>query len=579
MKSFSTSQSQSLRQKLNWLHDNLVEPPASITDPQQRSLMHMLSVLYMFMLPVVLFLALFNIVTGSPLEVYLALFVGFLVVTIGYTLTRIGQVQIGFLLSVVVGMAIIVIRSAYSEFPHAEIFLLVAVTLGVAIAMPLRYTLLVSIVNIAIVVIFGMVMTDINRGIIQDYVIHMLLMQSLILLFTYNRQKVEGNLAKQQTTSQTRLQLTMSHIPGILWTFDKNLQPTSIAGQGIYIGENEGKAIPGDILPWPLHPDSGNPTSFMQRVLNGESVTYERTTNQGLYQYALQPLVENNVIVGGIGLVIDMSERRRSELQAQQLLAAKERSNAMAKFIQAASHDIKNPLSTINTSLYMMKRDPNSGKQDERISVIEKQIDRLMAILDSFSKMAELERNEYLPTIPTDIVRMLSDLVDNRRHHLKDDSVQLYLDVEGAVPNVQINEETMQRAISNVLDNAITFTPGGGEISVRTYEDRGKVVIEVEDNGLGISESDLPYVFEPFFRGAEHRPIDGGSTGLGLSITKRVIEQHKGRISIASAEGAGTTVRITLPNIVSNVEIGEVTKMPDMSASTVTRRMTALKSI
>ena len=114
---------------------------------------------------------------------------------------------------------------------------------------------------------------------------------------------------------------------------------------------------------------------------------------------------------------------------------------------------------------------------------------------------------------------------------------------------------------------------------MRTYEDRGKVVIEVEDNGLGISESDLPYVFEPFFRGAEHRPIDGGSTGLGLSITKRVIEQHKGRISIASAEGAGTTVRITLPNIVSNVEIGEVTKMPDMSASTVTRRMTALKSI
>lgn len=568
--------SQHLKQKVAQIYHDLIEPLPSITDPQKRSMALMLNALYVTMLPMIFLLTIFYAITGAQAEVYMAMIIGFLVVMVGYALTRMGQLETGFLLSVAVGIATIIVRSAYSTFPYTEILLLVAVTLGVAIILPMRYTILVSVINIIIVVIFGFVIEDLTPAVHQDYVSHMLLTHSLIILFTYYRNQVEQNLARQQVAAQARLELMVSHIPGILWTFNKDLETTSVAGHGIFISESSDTTIPLPMLPWVIRPDSPETLDIMHRVIHGEALTYERNTEEGQYQYIVRPLIEKDTLVGGIGLAIDISERHKAERQAQQLVAAKERSNALAKFIHAASHDIKNPLSTINASLYMMKRDPNSPKQNERIEVIEGQVSRLMVILDSFSSMADLERNDYLPTIPTDIAKVVTAICNQFEDHLQEKPVPIHLHIDDPLPYVQVNEEMMRRALSNILDNAVNFTPVDGQIDMRVFENRGKVVIEIEDTGSGITENDLPMVFEPFFRGAAHRPIEKGSTGLGLSIAKRVIEQHKGRISIASAEGAGTTVRISLPTIVSHTDVGAVTKLPDTPATSIPSRVPAI---
>ncbi|MAU11556.1 MAG: hypothetical protein CL607_17160 [Anaerolineaceae bacterium] len=565
-----------LKRTFEQIYHNLTQPSPSITDPKKQSTARMLSTLYLSMLPLVLLMAIFYGLTGTQPIVYVAFSIGFLMVVVSYILTRLGQLELGFMISTAIGTSIIVIRSVYSEYPHAEIFMLVAVAIGVAIIMPIRYTLLVSAINLIIVAVFGVVMDDVTPALHQDYITHILFTHSLIILLTYYRNQMEDNLSRQQAATQARIELMLSHIPGILWTFNKDLQTTSVAGHGVFISESSDTTIPYTMLPGVIRPQSPESMNVLERVLQGEALTYERDTEEGHYQYMLHPLIEKNMLVGGIGLAIDISERHQAERQAQQLVAAKERSNALAKFIHAASHDIKNPLSTINTSLYMMKRDPNGEKQDERIEVIESQISRLMVILDSFSKMAELERNDYLPTIPTDIGQVVTDLYNQFEQKMDDKPVAIQLHIDDALPYVQINGEMMHRALSNILNNAVNFTPVDGQIDVRVFENRGKVVIEIEDTGSGIAEADLPLVFEPFFRGAAHRPIEKGSTGLGLSIAKRVIDQHKGRISIASAEGAGTTVRISLPTIVSHTDVGEVTKLPDTSTTGIPSRVPAI---
>lgn len=557
------------RSSLVWLHRVLIEPPSPISDLKQQSMVRMFSALYVTLLPIILWIALLYVVTGSPSDVYAGLFMGAFILTVSYACVRMGQLQIGFVLAIVTGITTIVIRAASLPFPHSEILLLVAVTLSTALIMPLRYTILVSIVNIVIVVIFGYVVVELPREIHQDYINHMLLTHSLIVLLTYYRNQSVAQFTKQQTAAQARLQLILAHIPGTLWTFDQHLKTKSVNGYNLYLNETEGKTIPSGMLPRALHPHTGHAPGVLERVLKGETVTYEREIGQDHYQYTLQPLVQNDVIIGGIGIAIDVSEQRQAERQAQQLVAAKERTNGLAKFIHAASHDLRNPISAINANLYMMKRDPYGHKQPDRIAVIEYEINRLNVILNSFTIMAELERNEYLPTVPTDISGLIRELCRNVHNRDDQNAARIQLHLAASLPHVPINVSSMHRALANVLDNAVKFTPADGQVDVRVFEGASKVVIDIEDNGAGIAEADLPHIFDPFFRGAAHRPIEQGSTGLGLSIARRVIEQHKGLISVASTENAGTTVRITLPTMVSHADVSDVTRLPQISDTTL----------
>lgn len=567
--SFSKRTRVSTQSFLRQLHRILIEPPSQITDRKQQSMVRLFSALYVTLLPIILSIALLYAVTGSPSEVYAGLFMGACILTVSYACVRMGQLQIGFVLAIVTGITTIVIRAASLPFPHSEILLLVAVTLSTALIMPLRYTILVSILNTVIVVIFGYVVVELPRAIHQDYINHMLLTHSLIVLLTYYRNHSAAQFINQQAAAQARLELILAHVPGTLWTFDKHLKTKSINGYSLYLNETEGRTIPSGMLPRALHPHTGHAPGVMERVLKGETVTYEREIGQNYYQYTLQPLVQNDIIIGGIGMAIDVSEQRQAERQAQQLAAAKERTNGLAKFIHAASHDLRNPISAINANLYMMKRDPYGHKQPDRIAVIEYEINRLNVILNSFTTMAELERNEYLPTIPTDMSGLIRDLCRNVHNRDDQHAAQIQLHLAASLPHVPIHVSSMHRALANVLDNAVKFTPADGQVNVRVFEDASKLVIEVEDNGAGIAEADLPYVFDPFFRGAAHRPIEQGSTGLGLSIARRVIEQHKGLISVASMENAGTTIRITLPTIVSHADVSDVTRLPQISGSSL----------
>ena len=114
--------------------------------------------------------------------------------------------------------------------------------------------------------------------------------------------------------------------------------------------------------------------------------------------------------------------------------------------------------------------------------------------------------------------------------------------------------------MANIIGNAIKYTPDGGKIQVKLLPHlQGKKTYEitVSDNGIGIPKEDIEHLFERFYRVDKSRSTGAGGTGLGLSIAKEIVDAHNGTISVESVEGAGTTVRITLP---ADTRIGEESK-------------------
>jgi len=123
----------------------------------------------------------------------------------------------------------------------------------------------------------------------------------------------------------------------------------------------------------------------------------------------------------------------------------------------------------------------------------------------------------------------------------------LTLTLPDDLPTIKGNADYIERAVSNLIDNASKYTPDGGQIRVRANANGQSVTVEVSDNGIGIPQDDIPRIFERFYRVDRSRSREMGGTGLGLSIVKHVAQVHGGQIEVDSSPGQGSTFRLKLP--------------------------------
>jgi two-component system phosphate regulon sensor histidine kinase PhoR len=146
-----------------------------------------------------------------------------------------------------------------------------------------------------------------------------------------------------------------------------------------------------------------------------------------------------------------------------------------------------------------------------------------------------------------DLLRFLSDLVRDWAKKFLTKDLQAVIDVAENCSTIRADEERLREIFDNLLDNALKYSDKSGQIRIAAEQRNGDVALSVTDRGVGISQDDLPRIFERFYRADKARSRDLGGTGLGLSIVKHIAQLHNGRVEAESELGEGTTIRVILP--------------------------------
>ncbi|MCC7206367.1 MAG: PAS domain S-box protein [Anaerolineae bacterium] len=256
--------------------------------------------------------------------------------------------------------------------------------------------------------------------------------------------------------------------------------------------------------------------------------------------------------VNGEGLVCtvrDITERKHAEEALRQALAKEQELGELkSRFVAMASHEFRTPLATIQATAdtLIAYRDRMGDDQiTEKLSIICQQVGLLRDVMRDLLHLARLETHqvEFEP-VETDPDALCRDVIEEFRSHPGATHRVAY--VCGPVPSrVPLDRRLMRQIISNLVSNAIKFSEAGKTVNVRLEQDGNALALIVQDEGLGIPDVDLKYLFKPFYRATNVGAISG--IGLGLVATKESVDLHGGAIAVESKVGVGTTFTVRIP--------------------------------
>lgn len=303
------------------------------------------------------------------------------------------------------------------------------------------------------------------------------------------------------------------------------------------LGQPAATALPTELAraladPWPLEAPA-TPAAGGDATAPGVPV---RTGDRHL-QVHVAPLISGGVSRGTVVVLQDVT--------------ARERLDALRKeFVANVSHELRTPVTTVK--LYaesLLEWDaPDPEAMRAKIEVIAEETDRMDRLVRDLLQLSRLDHgHDQRERRPVDLGALARGAVARMRQGAERKGVDLRLECERGVPPVMADGDGLVQVISNLLINALDFTPPGGQITVCVGVQGDAVRIEVADTGIGIPASDLPRIFERFYRVDASRNREHGGSGLGLAIAKELVEGHGGRIGVSSAEGEGSRFWFTLP--------------------------------
>ena len=223
-----------------------------------------------------------------------------------------------------------------------------------------------------------------------------------------------------------------------------------------------------------------------------------------------------------------------------------------SEFIANINHELRTPLTNL-LLYYQMLRSQPTIKTEERLDVIGRELQRLRNLIEDLLNLSHLDLGHmsFRPVL-CNLNGLIQTLVNDRQELARDRGLTLRSELKTDLGPVILDEPTVVQAVSNLITNALNYTPSGGQVLISTMyaaeDDEPRVGFKVEDTGLGISAEDLPHLFERFYRGAAGRQTGAPGTGLGLAIVKQVVDHHHGRIEVKNREiGHGAIFTIWLP--------------------------------
>ncbi|MGV1049311.1 MAG: PAS domain S-box protein [Solirubrobacterales bacterium] len=237
----------------------------------------------------------------------------------------------------------------------------------------------------------------------------------------------------------------------------------------------------------------------------------------------------------------DVTEERRARKAAAELERAK------SEFLGSISHELRTPLTSILGYAALLRADAAPGPQRDQIEVIERNATRQLRLVEDLLNIARIEAGEFeFRHQPLDLAALVVDEVEALRPDAE--AAGLEVGVASAGPLAAMGDaDRLGQVVANLVSNSIKFTPAGGRIEVAVAVAGGKALISVDDSGSGIDAGELPHLFERLYRGKGVKARQISGAGLGLAITRSIVEAHSGRIEASTSALGGARFEVALP--------------------------------
>jgi len=255
---------------------------------------------------------------------------------------------------------------------------------------------------------------------------------------------------------------------------------------------------------------------------------------------------DKRVTIGGNDELADLG-RTFNEMADSVDKSVQQRSDLIANI----SHDLRSPLTSIRGHLetIILKDDKLSNEERKKyLEISLKNVSNFQKLVEELFELAKLESKEIkVEYEPFQIAELAQDVFMKLQPQAEDSGVEMKILQPDMIPVFNGDIAMMERALTNIIENALSFTPEGGKINLEMSVQNENLLIRIRDTGLGINPEDLPHIFERFYKADKSRDRRSPGTGLGLAITKEIILLHNGKIEAFSKEKEGTLFVITLP--------------------------------
>ncbi|WFD09138.1 HAMP domain-containing sensor histidine kinase [Tepidibacter hydrothermalis] len=260
--------------------------------------------------------------------------------------------------------------------------------------------------------------------------------------------------------------------------------------------------------------------------------------NDRYYKIKMDPVYlknEKNVVIGSIINIEDITENVRLE-------------KIRSDFVANVTHEIKTPLTSINGFVETLKNNDSIDVETRNrfLDIIEIESNRLRRLIDDILVLSFIENNENEKYDNVNLYSVFKEVYDITYNLAENKNIDYIYEFSSKDIELKANKDYIKQVLLNLIDNAIKYTPENGEVSVFVNQKKDEIKISVKDTGMGIPQSDIPRIFERFYRVDKARSKKIGGTGLGLAIVKHIIISMGADISVKSALNRGTEFTVTI---------------------------------
>ncbi len=301
----------------------------------------------------------------------------------------------------------------------------------------------------------------------------------------------------------------------------------------------------------------------------GKRIPYEKTSvygalhNRGTlttkFFYKIKAVKKFPVLITASPVILD-GKNQGAVVVFRDITREEEIDRAKSEFISLASHQLRTPLSAIKWFLELLGDTKVTREQTEFMNNISKSTERMIELVNALLNISRIESGRIaVNPQPTNLASLVKDIISNMQKDIAAKQLQLMITADPDLPEISVDQKMIRVVYENLLSNSIKYTPANGGISISIKKQGEEIISKVTDTGLGIPKKDYGRIFSKFYRGDNIVKVESEGTGLGLYLTKAIIDSSKGKIGFESTEREGTTFWFSLPLGGTPAKEGEVT--------------------